>query len=68
MVVGWCLLRKDYRTFEVARIERLEAASTSFRPRRVELLRRYQAMRMAEWEAQKAAERQAGCPPPRHEN
>ena len=68
MVVGWCLLRKDYRTFEVARIERLEAGSTSFRPRRVELLRRYQAMRMAEWEAQKAAERQAGCPPPRHEN
>ncbi|WP_342529919.1 helix-turn-helix transcriptional regulator [Citromicrobium bathyomarinum] len=59
MLVGWCLLREDYRTFEVARIERLETGSTSFRPRRVELLRRYQAMRMAEWEAQKAAERQA---------
>jgi len=59
MLVGWCLLREDYRTFEVARMERLEAGSTSFRPRRVELLRRYQGMRMAEWEAQKAAERQA---------
>ena len=69
MVVGWCLLREGYRTFEVARMERLDAGSTSFRPRRVELLRRYQAMRMAEWEAQKAAERQAvKDPPPRREN
>ena len=67
MVVGWCLLREGYRTFEVARMERLELGETSFRPRRVELLRRYQAMRMAEWEAQKVAERQA-IPPPRSTN
>lgn len=68
MLVGWCLLREDYRTFEVARMERLEAGSTSFRPRRVELLRRYQAMRMAEWDAQKAPEREALCQPLRREN
>ncbi|NCP18185.1 MAG: YafY family transcriptional regulator [Erythrobacter sp.] len=55
MVVGWCLLREGYRTFEVARMERLEWGETSFRPRRVELLRRYQALRMAEWAAQAAA-------------
>ena len=67
MLVGWCLLREDYRTFEVARIVRLEAGSTSFRPRRAELLRRYQAMRMAEWEAQKAAEREAIRQPPRRD-
>jgi len=58
MLVGWCLLREDYRTFEVARMDALHMGATSFRPRRVELLRRYQAMRMAEWEAQKAAEKQ----------
>ena len=59
MLVGWCLLREDYRTFEVARMERLGPGTTSFRPRRVELLRRYQAMRMAKWEAQKAAQEEA---------
>ena len=64
MLVGWCLLREDYRTFEVARMVRLEPGNTSFRPRRVELLRRYQAMRMAEWEAEKAAKRQAVEDPP----
>ena len=65
MLVGWCLLREDYRTFEVARMERIDPGATSFRPRRAEMLRRYQAMRMAEWEAQKAAEREfVESPPP----
>ena len=55
MIVGWCLLREDYRTFEVARMASLAKGSTSFRPRRVELLRRYVALRMAEWKAQSEA-------------
>ncbi|WP_234028704.1 helix-turn-helix transcriptional regulator [Pseudoblastomonas halimionae] len=58
MVVGWCLLRESYRTFEVARMERLTPGATSFRPRRVELLRQYVKLRMAEWKAQQAEERQ----------
>ena len=59
MLVGWCLLREDYRSFEVARMERLDLGTVSFRPRRAEMLRRYKTLRMAEWEAQKAAEREA---------
>ncbi len=54
MLVAWCLLREDYRTFEVARMESLENCGISFRPRRVELLRRYKALRMAEWRARGA--------------
>ena len=62
MLVAWCLLREDYRTFEVARIESLDAGETSFRPRRVELLRRYKALRMAEWRERDAAERRKSPP------
>lgn len=38
-----CLLRQDYRTFIVERIERLEATERSFRPRRVPMLREHLA-------------------------
>ncbi|MCP9223511.1 WYL domain-containing protein [Erythrobacter sp. LQ02-29] len=62
MIVGWCLLREDYRTFEVARIERLARGERSFRPRRVELLRRYTTMRIAQWRAQEAADRESASP------
>ena len=64
MVVGWCLLREGYRTFEVARMERLTPGETSFRPRRVELLRQYVKLRMAEWKAQEEAARQDVATPP----
>ena len=37
----------------------LDLGTVSFRPRRAEMLRRYKTLRMAEWEAQKAAEREA---------
>ncbi|VXD01815.1 helix-turn-helix transcriptional regulator [Sphingomonas sp. 8AM] len=50
MLVGWCRLRNGYRTFEVPRIERLERGDTSFRPRRVQMLRDYVTLRTAEWE------------------
>lgn len=49
MLVAWCLLRDDYRTFEVPRIEALERGVSSFRPRRVQLLRKFVALRAAEW-------------------
>lgn len=52
MLVGWCLLRKGYRTFEVPRIEVLERGESSFRPRRVQLLWDYVMLRTAEWKRQ----------------
>lgn len=61
MLVAWCLLRQGYRTFEVARIDTLARGTTSFRPRRVQLLRDYVAMRAAEW---KIKDQQAALPMP----
>ena len=48
ILLGVCQLRQDYRLFHVARIEELRPGTTSFRPRRVELLRGYLARRAAE--------------------
>lgn len=48
MLLAFCQLRQDYRVFHVARIEALRPGGTSFRPRRVELLRGFTARRMAE--------------------
>ena len=41
MLLAFCQMRQDYRLFNVARIQALRLGGTSFRPRRVELLRRY---------------------------
>jgi predicted DNA-binding transcriptional regulator YafY len=41
MLLAWCCLREDFRMFRAERIERVEATGTSFRPRRVALLRKY---------------------------
>ena len=41
ILLGFCQLRQDYRLFHVVRIEELRSGGTSFRPRRVELLRDY---------------------------
>lgn len=43
LVLGWCLLRQDYRQFRIDRIEAVTPADESFRPRRVPLLRAYAA-------------------------
>ncbi|WP_184090151.1 helix-turn-helix transcriptional regulator [Sphingomonas xinjiangensis] len=51
MLVAWCLLRQAHRTFEVPRIEALERGASSFRPRRVQLLREYVTLRIAEWKS-----------------
>ncbi len=59
MLVAWCLMREAHRTFEVPRIETLERVGHSFRPRRVQLLRDYVALRIAKW---KRNEQQAATP------
>lgn len=46
MLLAFCQLRQDYRLFHVARIESLRPGGTSFRPRRVELLRDYRTRQM----------------------
>jgi len=45
MVLVWCCLRQDWRTFHVSRIEHAAFNGRSFRPRRVSLLRDYVAER-----------------------
>ena len=42
-VLAWCCLREAFRMFRTDRIIELKAAGTSFRPRRVTLLRAYLA-------------------------
>lgn len=59
MLVAWCKLRDGYRTFEVPRIVALSRGETSFRPRRVQMLREYVTLRSAEWKRQE----QAALPP-----
>jgi len=39
MLLAWCRLRADFRSFRVDRIQRLTVSDESFRPRRVPLLR-----------------------------
>ena len=41
MLLAFCQLRQDYRLFHVPRIQAMRAGPTSFRPRRVALLRNY---------------------------
>lgn len=45
MLLGFCQLRQDFRTFHIARIQALQAGDTSFRPRRVALVRDYVRLR-----------------------
>jgi predicted DNA-binding transcriptional regulator YafY len=47
-VLAWCRLRDDFRMFRADRIGDLQLAGTSFRPRRVALLRDYLARLTAE--------------------
>lgn len=41
VLLAWCLLREDYRTFRLDRMDDLEITSDSFRPRRVPMLREH---------------------------
>jgi predicted DNA-binding transcriptional regulator YafY len=43
VVLAWCCLREDFRIFRAERIMTVNNAGTSFRPRRVALLRTYLA-------------------------
>jgi len=39
MLMSWCLLREDFRSFRLDRMQNLEVTDQSFRPHRVSLLR-----------------------------
>ncbi len=41
VLMAWCELRQDFRSFRLDRITRFDPTGQSFRPRRVPLLRRY---------------------------
>ena len=41
VVLAWCCLRQDFRIFRAERVVAVQNAGTSFRPRRVALLRTY---------------------------
>lgn len=41
MLLAWCLLREDFRSFRLDRMETLDVTDQSFRPRRVPMLREY---------------------------
>lgn len=41
MLLAFCQLRRDFRTFHIARIQTMQPGPTSFRPRRVALVRDY---------------------------
>ena len=41
MLLAWCCLRQDFRRFDLDRIGALARTGTSFRPRRVPLLREF---------------------------
>ena len=41
VLLAWCLLREDWRSFRIDRIAAAERTGESFRPRRVALLREY---------------------------
>ncbi len=54
MLMAWCHLRSDFRVFRLDRMDNLERAGRSFRPRRVPMLRDYTAILRAEAEARAA--------------
>jgi predicted DNA-binding transcriptional regulator YafY len=41
VVMAWCELRDDYRSFRIDRIHTMTVTDRSFRPRRVPMLREY---------------------------
>jgi predicted DNA-binding transcriptional regulator YafY len=55
-LLAWCHLRQDFRIFRLDRMRDLDVTSTSFRPRRVPLLREHIARIRSEMEAHRPAE------------
>lgn len=51
MLMAWCHLRNDFRAFRLDRMDDLRRTGSSFRPRRVPLLRDYMALLRADAEA-----------------
>jgi len=54
MLLAWCLLRSDFRTFRLDRIQTLQVTGNSFRPHRVALLREHLERIRCEVEAEEA--------------
>ncbi|MEM8577647.1 MAG: YafY family protein [Pseudomonadota bacterium] len=59
VLLAWCLLRQDFRTFRLDRIDALQITGDSFRPHRVALLRDHLEQIRCEIEAEEAAEARA---------
>ncbi len=57
VLMAWCLLRQDFRTFRLDRMEQLEVLPDSFRPRRVPMLREHLAKMRSEMNIARAQER-----------
>ncbi|MEL7097342.1 MAG: YafY family protein [Pseudomonadota bacterium] len=55
MLLAWCLLREDFRTFRLDRMNALVVTETSFRPQRVSLLREHLSLIRSELEASAGA-------------
>lgn len=60
LLLAFCQTRQDYRFFHVARIKALRPGGTSFRPRRVALLRGFRAGRSDET-ANQLADKETPC-------
>lgn len=50
MLMAWCHLRRDFRAFRLDRMRALTLTGSSFRPRRVSLLREYHEVLRAEFQ------------------
>ena len=51
MLMAWCHLRDDFRAFRLDRMDDLNRTGSSFRPRRVSMLRDYMELLRADAEA-----------------
>lgn len=61
LVIAWCELRDDFRTFRLDRLRAITNTSASFRPKRVPLLRRFlERLRDEEKTWQKKPDRPSG--------
>ena len=60
MMLGWCLLRQDFRVFRLGRMRDLVRTDETFRPHRVPLLR--EAMAQIRAQVEQWADSRASTP------
>lgn len=61
VLMAWCLLRQDFRTFRLDRMAQLEVLTESFRPRRVPMLRQHLAKMRSEMNSARAQDQARGA-------